>query len=198
VHVTLRVRRGVPNLRGYRLAATILAGLRMAATSTAAKRVVRRESFRVVHFSVHPDHLHLIVEASDRMALARGMQGLASGLARRVNNRLHRRGSLFADRYHAHTLAQPREVRNAIVYVLKNYEKHGDPLAERRTEPRAGLDPCSSAHWYEGWAESPRPQPKPPPVCTPRTWLLRVGWQRHGRIHRHERPAARPLSAHRE
>jgi REP element-mobilizing transposase RayT len=192
VHVTLRVRRGVPNLRGYRLAAGILAGLRVAATSTAAKRVARRESFRVIHYSVQPNHLHLIVEATDRTALARGMQGLASGLARRVNRKLGRRGSLFADRYHAHTLAQPREVRNAIVYVLKNYEKHADPIPDRRTVPRQGLDPCSSAHWFDGWAELPHPQPKPPPVCAPRTWLLRVGWQRGGPIGRHERPALRP------
>jgi REP element-mobilizing transposase RayT len=188
VHVTLRVRRGVPSLRGYRAAASILAGLRVAATSPAPERAARRDSFRVIHYSVQPDHLHLIVEATDRTALSRGMQGLASGLARRVNRRLGRRGALFADRYHAHTLAQPREVRNAIVYVLKNYEKHPELLPDRRTEPRHGLDPCSSAHWFDGWAESAHRQPRPPPVCAPRTWLLRVGWQRGGRI---GRPAIR-------
>jgi REP element-mobilizing transposase RayT len=192
VHVTLRVRRGMPNLRGYQLAATILRGLREAATSEAPRRIARRESFRVVHFSVQPDHLHLIVEASGKVALARGMQGLASGLARRVNRKLRRRGSLFSDRYHAHHLGTPTEVRNAIVYVLKNFEKHPDHVPDRGTEPRRGVDPCSSAYWFAGWTEAPPPQEHPPPVAAPRTWLLRVGWQRFGLIRREERPARRP------
>src|SRR6267154_5330458 len=85
IHVTLRVRRGIPSLRGHKLAAVIGAGLRLAATSESAKKVARRRTFRVVHFSIQPDHLHLIVEATSKSALARGMQGLASGLARRIN-----------------------------------------------------------------------------------------------------------------
>src|SRR5258705_3174671 len=153
VHVTLKVRRGVPNLRGFRLAKVIGTGLRLAATSDAAKKQERRRTFRVIHFSIQPNHLHLIVEATSKTALARGMQGLASGLARRVNRKLRRRGSLFADRYHGHAMAKPTEVRNAIVYVLKNYEKHPDPIPDLGTAPDAGIDPCSSARWFDGWAE---------------------------------------------
>jgi REP element-mobilizing transposase RayT len=143
VHVTLKVRRGISNLRGHRVSKAIGEGLRLAATSGRDKKRARRETFRVVHFSIQPNHLHLIVEATSKTALARGMQGLASGLARRVNRELHRRGSLFADRYHAHALASPTEVRNAIVYVLKNFEKHPEPIPDRGTEPREGIDPSS-------------------------------------------------------
>jgi REP element-mobilizing transposase RayT len=192
IHVTLKVRRGVPNLRGFRLAKVIGEGLRVAATSQSAKRKARRETFRVVHFSIQPNHLHLIVEASHKTALARGMQGLASGLARRVNRRLRRRGSLFADRYHSHALAAPREVRNAIVYVLKNYEKHPVAIPDRGTEPTHGIDPCSSARWFGGWAESTVAPEDPAPVAEASTWLLRVGWKRAGLVQRQERPAARP------
>jgi putative transposase len=192
VHVTLRVRRGVPNLRGFELAAVVGRGLRAAASSTAPKRQARRKTFRVIHFSIQSNHLHLIVEASSKTALARGMQGLASGLARRVNRKLHRRGALFADRYHAHAMKTPREVRNALVYVLKNFEKHPEPIPERGTEARAGIDPCSSARWFGGWAESlPRPRDAPP-VAPPQTWLLRAGWMRGGLLRRDERPAVRP------
>jgi REP element-mobilizing transposase RayT len=189
VHVTLRVRRGVASLRGFAQAAAIGRGLRRAAQSNQARPAARRTSFRVVHFSIQPDHIHLIVEASSKTALARGMQGLASGLARRVNRTLHRRGPLFADRYHAHTLRSPLEVRNAIVYVLQNHKKHPEPIPDPGTAPSRGLDPCSSARWFEGWSQAPGPQPELPPVAPGHTWLLRAGWRRGGAIHRSERPA---------
>jgi REP element-mobilizing transposase RayT len=193
VHVTLKVRRHLPNLRSYRLVKAIHTGLRLASTSTAPKKAARRATFRVVHFSVQPNHLHLIVEATSKTALARGMQGLASGLARRVNRKLRRRGAVFIDRYHAHAMASPREVRNAIVYVLKNYEKHPDPVPDLGTAPRRGIDPCSSARWFEDWAESTAPpRDLAPPVATPRTWLLRVGWKRTGLVRPEEGPAMRP------
>src|SRR5438045_7903167 len=76
VHVTLRVRRGIPNLRGYRLAQTITDGLRRASQSNHARPATRRLTFRVVHYSIQPNHLHLIVEATSKTALARGLGGL--------------------------------------------------------------------------------------------------------------------------
>ncbi len=195
VHVTLRVARGVPNLRGYKLAKVIGKGLRHASQANRARQVARRRTFRVVHFSIQPNHLHLIVEATSKTALARGMQGLASGLARRVNHELGRRGSLFADRYHGHALTGPREVRNAIVYVIKNFEKHPVAIPDRATVPRDGVDPCSSAPWFSGWAIAPPAPAALPPVAEPQTWLLRAGWRlRRGPIQRHERPAATELS----
>jgi putative transposase len=192
VHVTLRVRRGVPNLRGYRVVRSLIKGLRRASTSEWKRQVMRRRTFRVVHFSIQPNHIHLIVEATSKGALARGMQGLASGLARRVNRTLGRRGAIFSDRYHGHAMSSPTEVRNAIVYVLKNYEKHPVVGADRRTVPQRGIDPCSSAMWFAGWVDA-EPEPAgPPPVAGPRTWLLDVGWRRGGLVQRQERPAVRP------
>jgi REP element-mobilizing transposase RayT len=195
VHVTLRVRRGVPNLRGHKLVATIGEGLRRASTANWARQKARRRTFRVIHFSVQPNHLHLIVEATSKTALSRGMQGLASGLARRVNRRARRKGALFADRYHAHALESPREVRNAVVYVLKNYEKHPVAVPDRSTEPRDGIDPCSSARWFEGWADPPRVPPAAAPVARAGTWLAGTGWRRDGLVRRDEQPAAKREAA---
>jgi REP element-mobilizing transposase RayT len=194
VHVTLRVRRHVPSLRGFKLAKVITDGLRVAATSQHKKKQDRRRTFRVVHYSIQANHLHLLVEATSKTALARGMQGLASGLARRVNRRLGRKGALFADRYHAHALSSPSEVRNALVYVLKNYQKHQDELPDLGTAPVRGVDPCSSAPWFRGWASAEMPASVlPAPVVRPQTWLLSVGWKRvGGAISAHERPARRP------
>src|SRR6185295_15714800 len=64
VHVTLRIARGVPSLRTRRAFSTVRRAL-------AAGR--ERVGFRLVHFSVMSNHLHLIVEGSNSDALARGI-----------------------------------------------------------------------------------------------------------------------------
>jgi REP element-mobilizing transposase RayT len=180
VHVTLRVRDDLPNLRGFWLAAVIGEHMRRAASSPWTRQARRRDSFRVVHFSIQPNHLHLIVEAESRVALARGIQGLKAGMARRLNLHLGRHGAVFADRYHAHQLRGPREVRNGIVYVLKNYAKHPVAHPEPGTEPHQGIDPCSSARWFAGWADGRAAESTTPPVAAARTWLLGTGWRTRG------------------
>jgi len=82
------------------------------------------ERFRVLQFSVQRDHIHLVVEAADKRALSSGLQGLAIRVARYVNDLLGRRGPLWADRWHGRALKTPREVRNALAYVLGNFRKH--------------------------------------------------------------------------
>src|SRR5262249_33830721 len=65
-----------------------------------------RERFRIVHVSVQRTHIHMLVEAENKLALARGMQGFQISAARNINTLLgadkfrRRRGSVFADRYH--------------------------------------------------------------------------------------------------
>jgi len=138
--------------------------------------------FRVVHFSVQNEHVHLIVEAADRDALSRGVWGLAIRLTRAVNRVLQRRGSIWGDRYHLRALRTPREVRNALVYVLRNSYKHGHRGAGR-------IDPCSSARSFDGFRGWKNPAREVPSLVAPHTWLLRVGWRRHGLIELDERPA---------
>ena len=99
VHVTLRARRHLGSLRRRAVTSEILRAFRVAAADP-----VRTQTFRVVHFSVQPDHLHLIVEGTSKVALGRGLQGLVSRLARRINATLGRRGAVFADRYHGRAL----------------------------------------------------------------------------------------------
>jgi REP element-mobilizing transposase RayT len=139
--------------------------------------------FRIVHFSVQRDHVHLIVEAHDRAALTHGMRGLTIRAALAVNRALARRGRVWADRYHARELKTPREVRSAIAYVLLNRRKH-DARAPR------GVDPCSSGAWFNGW-RSRQPLSEDSPVAAPRTWLATVGWRRAGLIRVRERPGSR-------
>ncbi len=162
VHVTLRVTEPVWNLRSERSYRIIDAAVR------AARRV---PGFRIVHFSVQGNHLHLIVEADGTRAFALGVRALSIRLARRLNAMMGRSGPVFSDRYHAHVLRTPAEVRNAVRYVLGNFESH----AARRGEPtssRGWVDPFSSAA-----AKAPREAQGSlfvePATCAARTWLLR-------------------------
>ena len=173
-HVTLKVKRGLPSLRSVRL-------VRELERSFAA--ACDRGRFRLAQYSIQNDHVHLIVEATSASDLASGMKSLGSRLARAVNRIFQRRGPVLADRFHLHLLRTPREVRNALAYVLLNARRHLAKLG--RALPRiAQLDPASSGRFFSGWNRrfhpaSPLP---PPPVAPPRTWLLTIGWRRHGLI----------------
>jgi REP element-mobilizing transposase RayT len=184
VLVTMRVRRDVPNLRTQQP----MTGVRLA---FAGGR--RRFGFRLVHFSVQGNHLHLIVEAADRRALSRGMQGLAIRLARRVNGAIGRSGSMFADRYHARALGSPREVRNALAYVLLNRQRHGGGIRVQFAEGE--LDPCSSGAVFDGWARGFRAKDDAAGgtelTVAPRSWLLATGWRRRGLLDPREVPGPR-------
>jgi REP element-mobilizing transposase RayT len=187
LHVTLRA--GLRPLRSQHVFPTIRRALSCAARASPA--------FRIAHFSVQGDHLHLLVEASDKAALSSGMRGLVIRVARQVNRLLMRRGPLWADRWHARALTSPRQVRNALVYVLGNFRKHG----QRSAAP--GADPFSSARYFDGWRlesgtalplAGPAPlgafsgDPNESGVVAARTWLARKGWRRHGLIGLEECP----------
>jgi REP element-mobilizing transposase RayT len=137
-------------------------------------------AFRVVHFSVQRDHVHLIIEAGGRDALVRGIQGLAIRLARAVNRTLGLPGQVWGDRYHCRALETPREVRNALVYVLMNFKKHNRTLAR-------AIDPFSSAPWFDGIRNN-AVLDAASPVMLAKTWLGAAGWRRRGLIEPHEKP----------
>ena len=84
-------------------------------------------------------------------------------------------GGLLADRYHMRVLKTPREVRNAIRYVLLNAAHH-------RGVPRETLDPASSGRWFGGWRRGTtrREGGDEVPVAAAQTWLLSKGWRRYG------------------
>jgi REP element-mobilizing transposase RayT len=160
-----------------------------------------RSGFRLVHFSVQGNHVHLLAEADDRVALSRGLQGLAIRVALAVNRALARRGRVFSERYHARALRTPLEVRRALLYVLKNYHHH---LAARGMSlPPWHLDNCSSDRQFDGWkpsellslaeqgASRTTREPCTVSACTvsARTFLLRHGWRRHGLLGLDEEPA---------
>jgi hypothetical protein len=58
-----------------------------------------RSDFRIVAVAIARSRLDLVVEATDRLALARGMQGFQVAAARYLNAVTRRRGTVFPDRY---------------------------------------------------------------------------------------------------
>ena len=137
LHVVFRIHRGLPSLRERRAFGAVVGALR---------KGCERFGTRVVQFSVQRDHVHLIVESEDKAFLARAMKGLKVRIARGVNRVWRRCGEVFRERYTARSLGSPREVRNALVYVLGNGRKHGVVGARE-------LDGCSSWRWFDGWRQ---------------------------------------------
>ena len=190
LHVVIRVERDLSGLRKR----DIFHAVRDATITTA-----RRENFRIIHVSIQGDHVHLLVEATDRMALARGMQGFQISAAKRINRITVRRGErrtgrVFSDRYYARVLNSPRSVRHALSYVLNNWRHHG--YADHHPWY---IDPFSSGFTFSGWTElDDSPVLFKPPIpydglvtWLPRTSLLKTGWQRHGTISYEEVPGER-------
>jgi REP element-mobilizing transposase RayT len=133
VHVTMRMARGVWNLRSRRSFRVIARSL--------ARGGADRFGVRVVQFSVQGNHIHWLVEAPDGGALARAMKGLAIRIAKGMNRLMDRRGAVIADRFHAQTKKTPTEVRRAIGYLRDNARRHaavrGARLTRRWRDPYA-------------------------------------------------------------
>jgi hypothetical protein len=118
------------------------------------------------------------------------MKAVAARLARAVNRIFQRKGPVLFGRYHLRVLRTPREVRNALAYVLLNARKHwrqryGSP-------PPVRLDVASSGVWFDGWKRSPASMEKRElrEIAHPRTWLLVKGWRQHGLIDPAETPGS--------
>jgi len=181
VHVTVKLGKGLPRLRRKQERQVL-----MAAFASGCDRM----GFRLCHYAILNDHLHLLAEAKDRRALSRGLQGLLIRVAKALNKLWGRRGRVFADRYHDRILKTPREVRNAIRYVLGNGKKH--ERDGRRVRVSAPVDVFTSAPWFDGFRESViwrGLEVTVRPVTDSKTWMLTKGWRRHGLLSVHELPA---------
>jgi putative transposase len=176
VHVTMRS--VLRTLRSRHVVRTVLGAIRDS----------QRGTFRIAQYSIQANHLHLIVEADDKPTLSAGVKGLVMRLVKRMNRLLSRSGPFAADRWYGRALTSDRQVRTALVYVINNHRKH------IRRPPLKGLDPMSSAQWFDGFAfELPSGFRSigPPSIAPATTRLLRTAWRRRGRIQWQDSPAPR-------
>jgi REP element-mobilizing transposase RayT len=194
LHVVMRVVPAVGNMRRRELYKAM-----REATITAAMR----ERFRIVHISLQRTHVHMLVEAQDKLALARGMQGFQISAARNINTVLgpdryrRRRGPVFADRYHVEVITSPTRAHHALSYVLNNWRKHKE---DQQGLARTWLiDPFSTGILFPDWIEMEdrdwmwpiRPTYDPLVVRRPESWLLREGWKLAGQVSAHDIPSKR-------
>jgi len=182
LHVVIRVEPEVGNLRRRKMYKAL-----REATITAALR----ERFRIVHISLQRTHVHLLVEAEHKEALALGMQGFSISAARHINTALgdgvrRRRGKVFADRYHVKVIKAPTQARHTIRYILSNWRHHSE---DQQGLARTWLvDPFSSGILFPDWAELQdkpwmwplRETYDPLIVRRPTTWILAEGWKLAG------------------
>ena len=207
IHVVLRVEKALQPLRRMDI---------YKAVRGATLVVASREDFRIVHISIQGSHIHLLVEASGKTALARGMQAFQISAAKRMNAVLtrvdpethevtRRSGKVFSDRYHAEVITNRRQARHALAYVLNNWRKHRE---DRSVTWK--VDRFSSGIAFRGWKAFADPgfafivpaDYEPMVVWEPKTWLLSQGWMLYGRIDFYEVPtppkrrAANRVSAH--
>jgi REP element-mobilizing transposase RayT len=191
-HITLRVTSAIGWLRRFDTFAAIRRALRVAA------------DFRIVHISVQNTHLHLICESSSKDTLASGLQSFQIAAAKALNaaiskrRRSERRGRVFTDRYHREDLNTPRQVRNALAYVINNWRRHGVDRDALFSLYDGRLDPYASGMSFAGWRD-PLPAHPPdlphgyeqPPVSEATSWLLRVGWTKAPPIGMFDKPGPR-------
>jgi hypothetical protein len=124
------------------------------------------------------------------------MMALGARLARVVHRVFGVRGRILTERYHLRRLTSPREVRNAIAYVLLNARKHFSELGYRPEMLPIAPDTASSGRWFDGWIGGNGQAwgyGLLASVAAPQGWLLRVGWRRHGLIDLAEIPGARSV-----
>jgi putative transposase len=179
LHVTMRGRRGLPSFRAETL---------YAAFERAVRRT-RREDFRVVEFSVQDDHLHLIVEADDSDALARGMKSF-SVRANRIFNAALGRGPrprlgrpLSPSRSHERAPGSKRD------RVLPPKLQEAPARDERDAAHRPVLVGSMVSRMDRAIRQHDDGE-RQRPTEEARTVLLRRAWQKHGFIHPGERPRA--------
>ena len=207
VHVVLRVHDDMGSLRKR----FMYSALRAATIAVAMRELAFKEhgAFRIVHISIQRDHVHLLVEADDKVALSRGMQSFQISAAKHLNRAIsvhrqlavRRRGTVFPDRFHQEIITTRKQARHTLNYVLNNWRKHCEDRGERQRGWK--VDPFSTGAQFGGWKELEdkivmwpvRETYDPLIVYLPRTWLLTAGWQMYGLIGTREVPSQAKLRA---
>src|SRR5256885_8498269 len=101
VHVNWRIEREVWNLRAPRCASGLAKTLWSGGD---------RFGFRLVHYAILRDQIHLILEAEDRSALSKGKKGLGGRIPAVMNRIMKEDGRVINDRYYQHILKTPTQV----------------------------------------------------------------------------------------
>lgn len=193
LHITLRLNPGVLSLRRKFVLKVFIEGVQRA----------RKFGLKINEFSILANHFHLIAETDNNENLSRGMQSLLIRLAKQVKKlakELNRpiSGAVFVERYHLNVLKTPTEMKNALIYVLTNEDKHAGQKPEpsifsssfcfqERDRLKIKYSPKKLNDVKRFWrsfvqvkqvSSRKRPQSLPLPLSQAQSWLGSVGWQK--------------------
>jgi hypothetical protein len=97
-----------------------------------------RFGMRIVMYRIEADRLLMVVEADDRDALTRGMQGFGIRFSKAINRMMGTEGTIFAERYHLQVLDEPDQTRRALATMLERPPaKASPPALGKLTDPRS-------------------------------------------------------------
>jgi putative transposase len=167
-HVTLRFADGVPNLRDENFLKRF----------TRAIEKARAKGLDVNQFAIESTHIHFMGEADSNASLTSGILSLQGCIVWGLRKVFDYFGGVFDGRFHLHELKSPREVRNALLYVIFNHAKHCQAawFADAFSSAFAFAD----LHRYvKKPGRPPRWQAEITRVLSPaKSWLQTVGWKR--------------------
>jgi REP element-mobilizing transposase RayT len=144
VHVTVKLRIGIPNLRQKHV---------IEALERCFSKAKDRFEFELNAYTVMSNHFHFLVYVRSNEALRRGMQGLNIRIARTINRLFNREGKVFADRFHARVVRGWNAIKKALRYVVQNARKHQVAI------PAGQWDRYSSGHYRHASSTKAKPLP---------------------------------------
>ena len=151
-------------------------------------------AFRIIHISIQKTHIHLLVEADNKLALSRGMQSFMISAAKHINRAYsekmklakRRRGPVFT----IAIIKKSSRRRARLVTRSRTCSTTGASIAKIASGSRRTwkVDPFSTGFNFMGWRERAdemvhwrgRDTYDPLVVYFPKTWLLGQGWRKAG------------------
>ena len=172
IHINLKVRPGIVNLRSHGVHKQFKYAIKKA----------QAHGLGVSQYSLQDNHIHLICEARNNGALSSGMKSFGSRFGKALAKASGQKKGAFKGRFHLHVLKSPTEVKNALKYVLLNESKHMKSI-EFIDEYSSGY---SFKHWHKlmripDWMEVQLIEARPADwshLAEAKSWLLSEGWIR--------------------
>ncbi len=79
----------------------------------------------VLNYVETPNHIHLLVKDTDEHVIARGLQLIAGRTAQEYDQRKHRKGAFWEDRYHVTAIESDAQFLQCLVYIDMNMVRAG-------------------------------------------------------------------------
>lgn len=119
LHLTIKIQKNKTGLRNKNVLKVLHGAIKKA----------RLIGLRIIHYTLEYDHVHLMVEADNNLVIGRGMQSFGIAFSKGINRIKETKGQVFKTRYHFRKLNSPKEVRNALHYIIGNSTKHRSALS---------------------------------------------------------------------